>query len=40
MNYTELKIDDLVSLDNYKIRLVKVEPDIYIPNIRIKCFYK
>lgn len=30
MNYTELKIDDLVSLDNYKIRLVKVEPDIYI----------
>ncbi len=40
MNYTELKIDDLVSLDNYKIRLVKIEPDIYIPNIRIKYFYK
>ncbi|MBY7698704.1 hypothetical protein [Vibrio harveyi] len=31
MNYAELKIDYLVSLDNYKIRLVKVEPDIYIP---------
>ncbi len=29
MNYTELKVDDLVSLDNYKLRLVKVEPDIY-----------
>lgn len=29
MNYAELKIDDIVSLDNYKIRLVKVEPDIY-----------
>ena len=28
MNYTEHKIDDLVSLYNYKIRLVKVEPDI------------
>ncbi|EIO3937180.1 hypothetical protein M2G63_06120 [Vibrio vulnificus] len=30
MSYTELKVDDLVSLDNYKLRLVKVEPDIYI----------
>lgn len=30
MNYIELKVDDLVSLDNYKLRLVKVEPDIYI----------
>lgn len=30
MNYIELKIDDLASLDNYKTRLVKVEPDIYI----------
>lgn len=29
MNYTELKVDDLFGLDDYKIRLVKVEPDIY-----------
>ena len=28
MNYTEHEIDDLVSLYQYKIRLVKVEPDI------------
>lgn len=28
MNYIERKIDDLVSLDNYKIRLVKVELNI------------
>lgn len=28
MNYTEHEIDDLVSLYHYKIRLVKVEPDI------------
>lgn len=40
MNYIKLKVDDLVSLDNYKLRLVKVEPDIYIPNIRAKCLYK
>ncbi len=29
MNYTELKIDDLVSLDDYKSRLIKFEMDIY-----------